>query len=131
MDPATIFLNGTNGRRIVSEQEAEEACRYLAGLPSYWLTARRQDGTQLDVAADHSDSAVFYLDTGRSVKLSSLGPFVSDTEVVRMTVDVLPEMELEFERRHLVPREDALDMLRQFLVGDVPPGLVPWPDRDD
>lgn len=128
MDTTTIFLNGAAGRQVSSEQEVEETCRHLADLSSFWLTVQRRDGVQFDVAADSCGATAFYLDIGRTMKLTSLGPFVSDSEVVRMVVEDFPEMDLEYERRHLVFREDALRMLRQFLVGEVPTGMVPWPD---
>jgi hypothetical protein len=127
MEASTVTINETEARCIADEREVEELCQVLRIRPSFWLYARRVDGVELDMGADVSGATAFYLDMKRGVKLVSLNTTRSDTDIVRMKIDALPEMELETERCHVVPLEEALSILRQFLCQEELDGMVPWP----
>jgi hypothetical protein len=127
VEASAVTVNGTEGRRIAGEREVEELCHSLRALPSFLLQASRYDGVELDLAADANGATVFYLDMKRGVKMASAAPSASGGDIVRMRIDALPEMELEIERRHLVPLEEALAILRQFLSQRELNGMLPWP----
>jgi hypothetical protein len=121
-------INDSENRYIKSEQDAEELCRYLRKLPSFWLHANRFEGSELHIGVDVNGAVVDYVDIKRGIKLISLNLACMSKDVVRQKIDPLPYMELETERRHLIPVEKGLDILRTFLVTGEPADLVPWPD---
>jgi hypothetical protein len=125
---SVVTINEDERRHIGSEQEAEELCRHLRQLPSFWLHASRFEGGELDVAADTNGAMVSYLDIKRAIKMTSMNPTNRGKDIVRVKVDALPDMELETERRHLIPVEKGLDILHTFLVTGEPTNMVPWPD---
>jgi hypothetical protein len=127
MDAATVSINGVQNRHVIGECDVEELCQSLRALPSFALHVRRPDGVELDVYADANGATAFYLDMTRGVKLTSIDPSGAETDILRMRVDALPDVELEIERRHIVPREKALVTLRRFLNQGIPEGMAPWP----
>jgi len=121
-------INEVETRYINSEHDTDELCHYLRQLPSFWLQASRFEGGELDVAADSNGAMVSYLDIKRSIKMISVNRANRGKDTVRVRVAALPNMELETERRHLIPVEKGLDILRTFLVTGEPADMVPWPD---
>jgi hypothetical protein len=123
-----VTINDIENRYISSEQDAEELCRYLRQLPSFWLQATRFEGRELDVAVNTNGAMVSYLDIKHSVKMTSMDSTNPRKDIVRMRVSALPELELETECCHLIPIEKGLDILRTFLVTGEPADMVSWPD---
>jgi hypothetical protein len=127
---SVVTINEDECRHVGSEQDAEELCRYLRQLPSFWLHASRFEGGELDVGSDANGATVFYLNINRATKLISMNSANLKKDIVRMKVDALPDLELETERRHLIPLERALGILQSFLYKGEPIDMVPWPVDD-
>jgi len=127
---ATATLNESDSRLIRSESDIEELCQSLRGLPSFCVHAIRFEGDMLDVSVDSHGALVNYLDLKRSVKKTSINPDSREKRLVRMKIDALPNLDLEVERRHLIPLEKGLDLLRSFLIKGEPVEMVRWPLDD-
>jgi hypothetical protein len=56
-----------------------------------------------------------------------MDPFGSETDIIRMEIDALPEMEVEVEQRHIVPQDSSLTILRQLLNQGELGGIASWP----
>lgn len=124
---AAVLINDNERRYVGSELDAEELCRHLSLLPSFWLHATRVEGGELDVSRDANGIVADYADMKRGIKLISLNPNSTRKEIVRQRIEALPYMELETERRHLIPIERGLHILRIFLSTGKPVEMVPWP----
>jgi hypothetical protein len=73
---------------------------------------------------------VSYLDIKRATKMVSMNSADPSKDIVRVRVDALPDLEVEIERRHLIPVERGLGILRTFLATGEPIDMVPWPGDD-
>jgi hypothetical protein len=127
---AVVTINEAERRYVGSEQDAEELSRHLRQLSSFWLHASRFEGDELDVGADANGAAVFYLNIKRGIKQISMNQAESKRDMIKMNIDALPELDLETERRHLIPLEGALGILRSFLNKGESINMVPWPVDD-
>jgi hypothetical protein len=127
---SVVTINEDERRHVGSEQDAAELCRYLRRLPSFWLHASRFEGGELDVAAAPNGAMVSYLDIKRATKMVSMNSADPSKDIVRVRVDALPDLEVEIERRHLIPVERGLGILRTFLATGEPIDMVPWPGDD-
>jgi len=124
---SVVMINEDERRYVDSEQDAAQLCRYLRQLPSFWLHASRFEAGELDLAAAPNGAMVSYLDIKRATKMISMNPANPGKDIVRVRVDALPDLELEIERRHLIPIERGLEILRIFLTTGEPIDMVPWP----
>jgi len=124
---AVVTINEDDCRYVRSEQDVEGLYHYIKKLPSFWLHASRFEGDELDVSVDANGAVVDYLDIKRAVKLISLSQSSVKKDIVRQRIEALPHMELETQRRHLIPLEKALDILRSFLKKGEPADMVSWP----
>lgn len=127
---AVVTVNDGDGRRIRSEKDIEDLCQELRALPSFWLHASRFEGDELDLSVDDNGASVFYLDIKRGTKMISEKSGSAQKDTVKIKIDALPHMDVEIERRHLIPFERGLAILRAFLnrreLGD----MVHWPVED-
>lgn len=127
---AGVTIN-ENGRRLIrSESDIEDLCQYLRRLPSFCVHAIRFEGDMLDLSVDTHGALVNYLNIKRSVKKTSINPDSREKRLIRMKIDALPDLNVEVEKRHLIPLERGLDLLRSFLRKGEPVEMVRWPLDD-
>ena len=122
--------------RVVSAEDADRLCGWLARCPAFTAHVNGSDGERggtLDVVVESGRALVSFLDIGCGVKLASRNPDCTVRDVVSLRNDDYPELQLdqvEVERRDLISPEWAVAILRRFLASGEPTDLVVWPPED-
>jgi hypothetical protein len=129
-----VVIKPPDERQITGPEDIDRVCADLARLPAFtatFLGERGYEGPFLDVTFESGRAIVFYMDMDRGIERISRDHTCTRRGTVSLNYPDLELDHVEVYWRDIIPLEQALAILRQYLSSGEIVDLVPWPSDDD